>query len=112
MNLSRTLLVVLPCVLLTAACNKPSTTTNNTNVTRNPPTATPDEFAIARELFATNCQKCHGPPGTGGPAKLEAGTKLKAPSLREGHALPHPDAYYVKQNNNGGAVMPGCTHES
>ena len=61
---------------------------------------------MARELFAKNCQKCHGPTGTGGPVKLEDGTKLKVPSLREGHALRHPDSDYVKQINKGGDGMP------
>jgi len=61
---------------------------------------------MARELFAKNCQKCHGSTGTGGPVKLEDGTKLKVPSLREGHALRHPDSDYVKQINKGGDGMP------
>lgn len=107
MNLRRTLLVVLPCVLLTAACNKPSTpTSNNPNVKSNAPAATPDEFASARDVFAKNCQRCHGPTGVGGPVKLEDGTKLKVPSFREGHALRHPDSDYVKQINKGGDGMP------
>jgi mono/diheme cytochrome c family protein len=44
--------------------------------------------------------------GTGGPVKLADGTKLKVPSLREGHALRHPDSDFVKQIEKGGDGMP------
>jgi len=107
MNVRRSVLIALLPLLLIAGCSKQSTpASTNANVTRNTPAATPDEFAAARELFAKNCQNCHGPTGTGGPVKLEDGTKLKVPSLREGHALRHPDSDYVKQINKGGDGMP------
>jgi len=107
MNVRRSILIALLPLLLIAGCSKQSTpASTNANVTRNTPAATPDEFAAARELFAKNCQNCHGPTGTGGPVKLEDGTKLKVPSLREGHALRHPDSDYVKQINKGGDGMP------
>ena len=38
--------------------------------------------------------------------KLDDGTKLKVPSLREGHALKHKDEEFVKQITNGGDGMP------
>ena len=38
--------------------------------------------------------------------KLDDGTKLKVPSLREGHALKHPDSDFVKQITKGGDGMP------
>ena len=106
MNLRASAAFALSLLLLTVACQKSSTlTTSNTNTTRTAP-ATPDEFASARGLFAKNCQTCHGPTGSGGPVKLEDGTKLKVPSFREGHALRHPDSDYVKQINKGGDGMP------
>jgi mono/diheme cytochrome c family protein len=42
----------------------------------------------------------------GGPVKLADGTKLKVPTLREGHALRHTDAEFVKQITKGGDGMP------
>ena len=44
--------------------------------------------------------------GEGGPVKLKDGTKLKVPTLREGHALRHTDAEFVKQITKGGDGMP------
>ncbi len=66
----------------------------------------PDEFAAARTIFMKDCKGCHGDTGIGGPVKLEDGTKLKVPSLREGHALRHPDSDFVKQITKGGDGMP------
>jgi len=107
MNVRRSILISLSLMFLTAGCNRqPTPASNDPGVTRNMPAATPDEFVAARGLFAKNCQKCHGPTGAGGPVKLEDGTKLKVPSLREGHALRHPDSDYVKQINKGGDGMP------
>ena len=84
---------------------KTSNTPANTG-TANRATATPDPFAQTRAIFAKNCQNCHGASGQGGPVKLDDGTKLKVPSLREGHALRHPDSDFVKQINKGGDGMP------
>lgn len=73
----------------------------------NPPaSATPDQFAAMRATFDKNCKGCHGETGKGGPVKLEDGTKLKVPSLREGHALHHPDSDFIKQITKGGDGMP------
>jgi mono/diheme cytochrome c family protein len=95
-------------VLLTTACSDTSTPTNtNTNSTAvASPTATPDEFAVARMTFEKNCVRCHQKTGEGGPVKLEDGTRLKVPSFREGHALRHTDADFVKQITKGGDGMP------
>jgi mono/diheme cytochrome c family protein len=68
-------------------------------------TATPDEFAAARANYAKHCSVCHGDKGEGGIVKVED-KKLKVPSLREGHALGHPDEKFVKQITNGGDGMP------
>jgi mono/diheme cytochrome c family protein len=69
--------------------------------------STPDQFAATRTSYETNCKLCHGANGEGGPVKLEDGTKLKVPSLREGHALRHTDAEFTKQITKGGDGMPG-----
>ena len=68
--------------------------------------STPDEFAATRAVFDKNCKGCHGDTGAGGPVKLPDGTRLKVPSLREGHALRHPDSDFVKQITKGGDGMP------
>ena len=91
-------------VLLITGCNKsaapPVASTKPTA------TATPDQFASARATFDKNCKSCHGEAGKGGPVKLEDGTRLKVPTLCEGHALRHPDSDYVKQIMKGGDGMP------
>ncbi len=91
-------------ILLITGCNK-SATPPVAN-TKAPATATPDQFAAARATFDKNCKGCHGEKGQGGPVKLEDGTKLKVPSLSEGHALHHPDSDFVKQIMKGGDGMP------
>ncbi len=94
---------ILPFVLMTG-CNQ-SATSPAAN-TKAPATATPDEFAAAHAAFDKNCKGCHGETGKGGPVKLEDGTKLKVPSLCEGHALHHPDSDFIKQITKGGDGMP------
>ena len=69
-------------------------------------TATPDEFAFARANYAKDCSSCHGEEGKGGLVKTTDGTKLKVPSLIEGHALKHDDDDYVEQIVKGGDGMP------
>lgn len=103
-------LVVVSAMLFISSCSK----TENENVNNAPAakatpapkaTATPDEFAIARANYAKHCSACHGDEAKGGLVKVE-NTKLKVPSLREGHALGHPDEKLVKQITNGGEGMP------
>jgi mono/diheme cytochrome c family protein len=69
-------------------------------------TATPDEFASARAIYARECLACHGVEGKGGLVKTTEGARLKVPSLIEGHALKHDDDDYVDQIENGGDGMP------
>ena len=95
---------MLMLALLISACSKQPGT--NTSSKASPAAATPDEFAVARGTFAKSCQSCHGVDGKGGPVKLDDGTKLRVPSLREGHAQKHPDSDYVKQIREGGDGMP------
>jgi mono/diheme cytochrome c family protein len=95
--------VFLPILLITG-CNK-STTPPVAN-TQSPANATPDQFAAARATFDKNCKSCHGEKGQGGPVKLDDGTRLKVPTLTEGHALRHPDSDFVKQITKGGDGMP------
>jgi len=97
-------------LLFAVACTKTDTVTTNqtrpAGSTATPATAAQDEFASARANFKKDCVSCHGEDGTGGPVKLDDGTKLKVPSLREGHALKHKDEEFVKQITNGGEGMP------
>ena len=84
-----------------------STVTNAPAANTSPvATATPDEFAFARANYAKDCSSCHGEEGKGGLVKTTDGTKLKVPSLTEGHALKHVDEDFVDQITNGGDGMP------
>ena|SRR6202048_1502713 len=105
MNRSSLALVPAALLLLTAACRADKTVNTPANNPA-PVTSTPDQFAAARASFEKNCKLCHGASGEGGPVKLDDGTKLKVPSLREGHALHHPDSDFVKQITKGGDGMP------
>jgi mono/diheme cytochrome c family protein len=112
MTFVRLALIVIICSLCVVACSKPdNATANQTRPTVAGSPSTPsntatDEFASARANFKKHCVSCHGDDGTGGPVKLDDGTKLKVPSLREGHALHHKDEEFVKQITNGGDGMP------
>jgi mono/diheme cytochrome c family protein len=100
-------IIAVAAALLSAACDKTSTSPNsNRNGGSTTASATPDPFATTRATFEKDCKECHGANGTGGPVKLADGTKLKVPSLREGHALRHPDSDFVKQIEKGGDGMP------
>jgi mono/diheme cytochrome c family protein len=108
MKLRTVALLVVIAVLVLSACSQPA----NENVSSSPAatpiaqaTPTPDEFAFARANYAKHCSACHGDEGKGGLVKVEK-TKLKVPSLREGHALGHPDEKFVKQITDGGDGMP------
>jgi cytochrome c551 len=95
--------------LFVAACtNEPTNTAVNTSPNNNSATsqATPDPFATVKTIYGKECKECHAQNGAGGPVKLQDGSKLKVPSLREGHALRHTDAEFVKQINKGGDGMP------
>ena len=101
-------LVIVFALLMLSGCSQPANEGVNNAPTATPApkaTATPDEFAFARANYAKHCSACHGDEAKGGLVKVEK-TKLKVPSLREGHALHHPDSDFVKQITNGGDGMP------
>ena len=112
MTFVRLALLVVATSLFAVACTKPDNATTNQSTPAAaaspaaPANAPSDEFATARANFKKHCVLCHGETGTGGPVKLDDGTKLKVPSLREGHALNHKDEEFVKQITNGGDGMP------
>ena len=96
------------CFVFVTACHNESTNTTTPNVNSNKatPHSTPDQFAAVKKIYEKDCRECHGQNGEGGPVKLQDGTKLKVPTLREGHALRHNDAEFVKQITKGGDGMP------
>ena len=106
--MKRKSLVLIPFALFLLAACQTEKPVNAPKANYNSATAksTPDEFAATRTLYEKNCKLCHGANGEGGPVKLDDGTKLKVPSLREGHALKHPDSDFVKQITKGGDGMP------
>ncbi len=102
--------LVVATLLFAVACSKTDSTTTSqprpAGSPASPANASTDEFAAARVTFKKDCVSCHGDDGTGGPIKLDDGTTLKVPSLREGHALKHRDEEFVKQITDGGDGMP------
>ena len=88
------------------ACKQQSATTSSNTSAKPGASSTPDQFANAHDLYVKDCQTCHGANGEGGPVKLDDGTRLKVPSLREGHALRHSDEEFTKQITKGGDGMP------
>lgn len=109
MTYAKVALLIIATSLLAMACSKTDSATSNQSRpagSSSPAKASEDEFALARTAFKKDCVSCHGDDGTGGPVKLEDGTTLKVPSLREGHALKHKDEEFVKQITKGGDGMP------
>ena len=105
----RPLVIVVAALLLTiaTACQTNQTASSPaSNTSRAASSATPDQFAAIRNVYEKECKSCHGDMGAGGPVKLEDGTKLKVPSLREGRAVRHEDAEFTKQITKGGDGMP------
>ena len=107
MNRKSLALMTAALLMSLAACQSDKTGTTPV-ASQTPATAasTPDPFAPMRATYDKDCKLCHGANGEGGPVKLEDGTKLKVPSLREGHALKHPDSDFLKQITKGGDGMP------
>jgi mono/diheme cytochrome c family protein len=94
-------------LLLVNACQSQSTTSSAPpNNNRDGASSTPDQFASVRGIYQKECKSCHGDTGAGGPVKQKDGTTLKVPSLREGHAVRHDDADFMKQITKGGDGMP------
>jgi mono/diheme cytochrome c family protein len=105
MKLGILALTIIFASLFVSSCSK----NGNENISNGSPppkaTATPDEFAFARANYAKHCSTCHGAEGKGGLVQVD-NTKLKVPSLTEGHALKHVDQDFVDQIENGGDGMP------
>ena len=94
-------------LLVVNACQTNRTTTSSPpNNNRAGSSSTPDQFASVRGIYEKECKGCHGDTGTGGPVKQKDGTTLKVPSLREGRAVRHEDAEFMKQITKGGDGMP------
>jgi mono/diheme cytochrome c family protein len=106
MKVCVTVFAMFGLVLLAGCSNSGASNVNNAPAAKTSPAATPDDFAFARANWATDCSACHGAEGKGGLVKTTDGTKLKVPSLLEGHALKHVDEDYVDQIENGGDGMP------
>ena len=107
------ILLALSCVALTLvgiACTETATPTNTSSPrTAATPAATAsasaDEFAHAREIYAKNCEACHGPNAEGGLAKVD-NKQIKVPSLKADHAIKHTDDKLTKMITNGEEDMP------
>ena len=104
--------LALTCVaiaLFAIACTETATPTNTSTSTATPaaaaPTATVDEFAVARANYKKNCEACHGPEATGGLVKVEK-KQIKVPSLKAEHAIKHTDDQLTKMITNGEEDMP------
>src|ERR1700687_3039135 len=100
MNLSRAALLAIIVALFTVACSRTdqvATGSGQPSQAASPTTnATPDAFAATRAIYAKRCASCHGDTGGGNTVEVE-GKRIKAPSLRTGHALGHADGDFVKQ---------------
>ena len=107
MKLIKSGLLCFLVIPLAVACNAPGDHHATSAPAESPAakSATPDEFAGARAIYLRDCVACHGENGQGGTVKVDEGT-LKVPSLREGHALKHPDSEFIDQIRDGGDGMP------
>jgi mono/diheme cytochrome c family protein len=108
------ILLTLSCVAFTLvgiACTETASPTNTSTpraaaASPSPAaTASADEFAHAREIYAKNCEGCHGPNAEGGLAKVN-NKQIKVPSLKAEHAIKHPDEKLTKMITNGEEEMP------
>jgi mono/diheme cytochrome c family protein len=109
------ILLALGCVALALvgiACTETATSTNSSTprTAASPagaatPAASADEFAHAREIYAKNCEACHGPNAEGGLAKVD-NKQIKVPSLKSDHAIKHTDEKLTKTINAGEEEMP------
>jgi len=96
--------------LIAIACTETATPTNTATprTSASPaasPTASADEFAHAREIYAKNCEACHGPKAEGGLAKVD-NKQIKVPSLKAEHTIKHTDEKLTKTITNGQEEMP------
>src|SRR5262249_16334454 len=102
MRISALIIAIMTLALCLGCTTKPAT---REQVDQQRAVATPDQFAVARPLYAKDCGECHGTEGEGKTTTIE-GKRIKSPSLRTGHALKHPDEDYIKQIKKGGDGMP------
>jgi len=107
MNLRRLVIITFAALAFATACNNVDHSTNAPTAPSAPPAASPtiDQFAAARATYKKDCAQCHGDTGEGKTAEIE-GKKIKAPTLRSGHALEHTDEDFTKQITKGGDGMP------
>ncbi len=75
--------VALAVAMFLIACSQSATTPNTSNATANgnkpataspttpQPAATPDEVAMAKDLYVTNCANCHKDNGKGGKVTID-----------------------------------------
>lgn len=108
-------LLALCCVVLalvaigcTETASPTNTATPRTTAAASPsasPSASADEFAHAKQLYAKNCEGCHGPNAEGGLAKVN-NKQIKVPSLKADHAVKHTDEQLTKMITNGEEEMP------
>src|SRR5438874_8618279 len=112
MRLFKLAAIVGASALFIVACTS-QPATNQVATTNNQPapaaSAAPpaDQLAEARKMFAQGgvCARCHGTNAEGGEFEVD-GKKLKAPSLRAGHALKHTDEELATKIGEGGDGMP------
>jgi mono/diheme cytochrome c family protein len=106
-------LLTLSCVvlmLIVIGCTETATPTNTAtprSAASPAASAAPssDEFAHAREIYAKNCEACHGPKAEGGLAKVD-NKQIKVPSLKSDHAVKHTDEKLIKTITAGEEEMP------
>lgn len=108
MTTRSSIVVVAGLLLLFAIACKTNQTSSLPASNNNHPASqsTPDQFAAIRPIYEKECKSCHGETGLGGPVKLDDGSKLKVPSLREARAVRHEDGEFIKQITKGGDGMP------
>ncbi len=101
-----TRIVFVAAALLIATGCKTNQTSSSSGNSHPAASSTPDQFASVRPIYDKECQRCHGDTGEGGSVKLDDGSKLKVPSLRDNRSARHPDSEYLKQIEKGGDGMP------
>jgi mono/diheme cytochrome c family protein len=108
MTTRSSIVIVAGLLLLIAIACKTNQTSSLPASNNNHPASqsTPDQFAAIRPIYEKECKGCHGDTGLGGPVKLDDGSKLKVPSLREARAVRHEDGEFMKQITKGGDGMP------